>query len=87
MRRRSVPVVMVVVLAAVAMLALPGGAAAKKKHHATRSIVKLKGVENLEPTALRRWPESFGGIWLSDGRLFVAFTDKGSERVKKLRRP
>lgn len=86
MRRRSVPAA-VVVLAGLALLAAPGGAAAKKKHPATSSIAKLKGVQNLEPTALRRWPESFGGIWLSNGRLFVAFTEKGSKRVKKLRRP
>ena len=55
--------------------------------HKARSIATIKGVQNLEPTALRRWPDSFGGIWLSQGKLFVAFTDKSRKRLKKLRRP
>jgi hypothetical protein len=76
----------VLVLAAVAMLA-PASAAAAKKHHPARSIATVKGVQNLEPTALRRWPGSFGGIWLSHGKLFVAFTGKGKKRIKKLSRP
>jgi hypothetical protein len=56
MGRLSVPAVMVS-LAALALLALPGAASAAKKHPAALSIAKVKGVEKLESTALRRWPE------------------------------
>ncbi len=86
MRGRRAPAVVVVVLGALGLLAFPNPAAAKK-HHAPRSIATIKGIQNLEPTALRRWPDSFGGIWLSQGKLFVAFTDKSRKRLKKLRRP
>ncbi|MGA9372716.1 MAG: S1 family peptidase [Solirubrobacterales bacterium] len=74
-------------LAAFGILALPSADAAAKKRPAARPIATIKGVQKLESTALRRWPGSFGGIWLSQGKLFIAFTDKSKKRTKKLRRP
>jgi hypothetical protein len=72
---------------AIAFLALPAGAAAAKKGPAVGSITAIGGIESLEPTALSRWPDSFGGIWLSGNTLYVAFTDKSRKRMKELRRP
>ncbi len=75
------------VLAALAMLSFPAAGGAAKKRPPHGPVATTKGVQKLEPTALRRWPASFGGIWLSHGKLFVAFTGESKKRMRKLRRP
>lgn len=49
-----------------------------------KSLQALKALERLEPTALRRWPDTFGGLWLERGKVFVAFTTGGKQGVKRL---
>lgn len=77
--------VALVLVALAAALAVPGAAGAAKGGK-SRSLQTAKGIGKLEPTALRRWPASFGGLWLQRGKIFVAFTARGKQRVARLGR-
>ena len=62
---------------------------AKKTKQGTRKrrakLRALRAVSNLEPRALRRWPKTFGGLWLGrGGRIVVAFTSKARARAERL---
>ena len=78
----------VVALASIAMLlpasASAGAESAKKRTASKGSLKALNALEALEPRALRRWPESFGGLWLKGGKVFVAFTERPKRRVEQL---
>lgn len=51
-----------------------------------RTLEGLRAIEALEPEALRRWPQSFAGLWLEGDKVFVAFTEHAERRVERLGR-
>lgn len=74
-------------LAAALLCATPaksGKVSSSAKRPPAKSLQALKALERLEPTALRRWPETFGGLWLERGKVFIAFTTGGKQAVKRL---
>jgi hypothetical protein len=80
-----------------AAAAQPGAAAvakasnpAKSKPARQRRLARLqarRAVSEIEPRALRRWPGSFGGLWLGrKGKIVIAFTRESKARAKLLAR-
>lgn len=44
----------------------------------------LAQVEELEPKAREAWPDSFAGVWLSESKVFIAFSADAKENVAEL---
>jgi len=51
-----------------------------------KALEAVRALEMLEPRAQRRWPGSFGGLWLEKGKVFIAFTGRANRKVGKLGR-
>ena len=84
---RLVPALAFVSIAVLLSAAAAAPAEAAKKPSAGSpkgSLKALNSLQALEPRALRRWPESFGGLWLEGERVFVAFTGRAMRRVDRL---
>jgi hypothetical protein len=73
-----------------AAVAAKTGSSTKTTGARRRRAARLKArraVTRIERRALRRWPGSFGGLWLAGrGRILVAFTGKGKARAAILAR-
>lgn len=64
-----------------------GSAKRKQAQPVPQGALKtLRALETLEPRAKRRWPGSFGGLWLEKGKVFIAFTGRAKAKVGKLGR-
>lgn len=79
---------MLAVLAAGVMLAPEG--AARKQPGKRQPPAKLKQslaeqAGNVQAEARRRWPGAFAGLWISRGRIRVAFTARAGRKAGKLR--
>jgi hypothetical protein len=71
-----------------AAAAAKAGSPAKSKPARRRRLARLRAlraVSKIEPRALGRWPDSFGGLWLGEkGEIMIAFTHESKLRAKLL---
>lgn len=79
-------------VAVLALLVVPGGAGAQDSSFDldyTPADAKLNAaIDELEPYAYDRWPDTYGGAWIDDkgpeGGIYVAFTRDSKESVAEL---
>lgn len=64
--------------------AAAGRPQAKKKSRKPRPRL-VDAAAKLQRRATKRWPQSFAGVWIDRGRIFVAFTEGAGKRTRKLR--